>query len=46
MGFNIEIPEELHKQFKISCIEREVFMEDQIIDLVRRDVERWQKKNV
>ena len=38
-NFNFEIPEELHKKFKIYSIEKEKDMRDILIELIKKKVE-------
>lgn len=38
------IPDDLHKRFKILCVEHEVSMNTKVIDLIRKFVEQQEKK--
>ena len=38
-NFNFEIPEELHKKFKIYSIEKEKDMRDILVELIKKKVE-------
>ena len=40
------VPEELHKEFKILCVKRGVSINKLMIDLMRKEVEKDQKKKV
>ena len=38
-NFNFEIPEELHKKFKIYAIKQNKNMQDILVDLIKKEVE-------
>ncbi len=38
------VPEDLHKRFKVLCVEHEVSMNAKVIELIREFVERQEKK--
>jgi len=38
------VPDDLHKRFKVLCVEHEVSMNAKVIDLIRKFVEREEKK--
>ncbi len=39
-----DIPDNLHKRFKVLCVEHEVSMNAKVIELIREFVERQEKK--
>ncbi len=39
-----DIPDDLHKRFKLVCVEQGISMNKQIIELIRKHVERQEKK--
>ena len=43
-AFNFEMPEQLHKDFKIKCIDLSVDMQDKIVELVKEFVEKNKSK--
>lgn len=40
------VPEELHKEFKILCVKRGLSINEQLLNLMRKEVEKEQKKKV
>ncbi len=38
------VPDDLHKRFKVLCVEHEVSMNAKVIGLIREFVEREEKK--
>jgi len=40
------VPEELHKEFKILCVKRGVSINEQLLNLMRKEVEKDQKKKL
>ncbi len=40
------VPEDLHKEFKILCVKRGLSINEQLLNLMRKEVEKEQKKNV
>ncbi len=38
------VPDDLHKRFKVLCVEHEVSMNAKVIELIREFVERQEKK--
>jgi len=40
------VPEDLHREFKILCVKKEVSINEQLLNLMRKEVEKEQKKKV
>ncbi len=38
------VPNDLHRRFKLICVEQGISMNKQIIELIRKHVERQEKK--
>ena len=40
VGFNLDIPEEVHKEFKKKCVDLGMPMEDIVLELITRYVKK------
>jgi len=41
-----EIPDELHKDFKIMCVDKKISMNDLVIQLMKEAVEKYKQKKL
>lgn len=40
------VPDEVHQKFKILCIKRGITMNDQLIEYMKKEVQKAEKQNV
>lgn len=42
----IKIPDEIHLKFKLSCVKKKISMNDRLLKMLEKEIEKEEKKNV